>query len=137
MPDDQTVNPVANNQSTNPLQSETTDPSMQTTVTDIEKELLNEIIVRLKEDKMSPQEAQQLAKDFLALLPFHDQKDLLEKLKKLSQTNYAASGVYLHYATPHEEQERQQKLELMSKHIQEGNIEHALTVAKGGTPNGG
>lgn len=127
MPDNQIQNPVQT-----PI---TDDPSLQKTVTDIEKELLNEIIIRLKENKMTPEEAQKLAKDFLALLPFHDQKDLLEKLKKLSQNNLMLSGIYLHYAAPQEEAERQKKLELMSKHIQEGNIEHAITVAKGGTPN--
>lgn len=99
----------------------------------IEKELLNEIIARLNQHKMTPEEAQQLAKDFLALLPFHDQKDLLEKLQKLSKKNYAASGIYLHYAQPYEQNERQKKLELMSKHIHAGNIDDALAVAKGDT----
>ncbi len=115
--------------------NQTGDSSLQQTVTDVEKELLNEIIIRLKENRMTPQDAQKLAKDFLALLPFHDQKDLLEKLKQLSQNNLMLSGIYLHYAAPQEEADRQKKLELMSKHIQEGNIEHAIAVAKGELPH--
>ena len=108
-------------------------PALQDEVVAIEKELLNEIIIRLKQNEMSPQDAQKLAKEFLALLPIHDQKDLLEKLYQLSKTNQATGGIYLKYAKPHEENETQKKLALMSQHIQNGNIEHALAVAKGGT----
>lgn len=108
----------------------------ENTVQDVEKELLLEIVRRLDEDKMSVEEAQQLAKDFLVLLPMQDKKDLLDKLFKLSQANIGVKGVYLKYAKPFEEEEREKKLELMSKHIKSGKIEEALAVAKGGAVNG-
>ncbi|HZE87795.1 MAG TPA: hypothetical protein VE090_06385 [Methylomirabilota bacterium] len=116
-------------------QSLATDPTLQDTIVDIEKELLSEIIKRLDQEKMSPEEAQSLAKEFLSLLPIQDQKDLLNKLYKLSQDNRATQGIYLKYAKPHEENETQKKLELMSQHIQQGNIEEALSIAKGKTTN--
>ena len=110
-------------------------PLIQNEVVDIEKELLNEIIIRLDQNKMSPEDAQKLAKEFLSLLPIHDQKDLLQKLYTLSKKNNAMTGIYLEYAKPHEENETQRKLALMSQHLHAGKIEEALAVAKGGLAN--
>jgi hypothetical protein len=109
-------------------------PELQKEVVEIEKELLNEIILRLNQNKMSRDEAQKLAKEFLSYLPVQDQQDLLEKLKKLSKANTAAQGVYIKYAKAEEESETQKKLALMSHHLQNGNIEHAISVAKGTNP---
>ena len=110
--------------------------NLQEEITDIERELLDEIIARLNQNKMSPEEAQKLAKEFISLLPIKDQKDLLEKLSKLSKANQATAGIYLKYAKPYEENESQRKLELMSQHLHQGNIEEALHIAKGGSSNG-
>lgn len=107
------------------------DQSMQTVTDDVEQELLNTIIANLDQATITVEEAQAVAKEFLALLPLQDQKDLLEKLYKLSQDHTETKGMYLKYAKPIEEEERQKKLALMSEHIKNGQIEHALAVAKG------
>ncbi|MBA3724040.1 MAG: hypothetical protein H0W89_04080 [Candidatus Levybacteria bacterium] len=107
------------------------DPAMQSIVTDVEKELLEAIITNLKAELLTEDQAQQLAKEFLALLPMEDKRDLLDKLYKLSKAHVEAKGVYLKYAKPFEEEDRQRKLTLMSQHIQDGKIEHAINVAKG------
>lgn len=107
------------------------DPAMQSIVTDIEKELLQAIITNLKADLLTEEQARNLAKEFLTLLPMEDKKDLLDKLFKFSKAHVEAKGVYLKYAKPYEEEERQRKLNLMSQHIQDGKIEHAINVAKG------
>jgi hypothetical protein len=106
-------------------------PELQDEVVEIEKELLSEIVNRLDQNKMSAEDAQGLAKEFLSFLPIHDKKDLLEKLSQLNTDNQAAQGVFLKFGAPHEEDERQRKLKEMSEHLQAGNIEHALAVAKG------
>lgn len=106
---------------------------MQDAVIDIERDLLDQIISRLDENKMSPEDAQKLAQEFLSFLPIQDQKDLLAKLLTLSHDNTATQEIYLKYAKPYEENERQRKLTLMSHHLKQGNIEEALSVAKGGT----
>lgn len=106
---------------------------LQEEVIDIEKELINQIIIRLDQNKMTPDDAQNLAKEFLSFLPIRDKKDLLAKLLKLSQDNQAAQDIYLQYAKPHEESETQRKLTLMSQHLHAGKIEEALAVAKGGS----
>lgn len=111
------------------------DQTMQAIVTDVEKELMLAIIANMKADRLSEVQARQLAREFLTLLPMQDKHDLMDKLYKFSKTHVEAKGVYLKYAKPFEEEDRLKKLELMSQHIQDGNIEHAITVAKGGNPN--
>lgn len=111
------------------------DQSMQTITTDVEKDLLQAIIDNLKKNSIKIDEARKLAREFLALLPMQDKKDLMEKLYKFSQDHTETKSIYLKYAKPYEEEERQRKLTLMSEHIKNGEIEHALTVAKGETPN--
>ncbi len=112
------------------------DQLMQTLTEDVEKELLDEIIRNLDQATITVEEAQLVAQEFLTLLPMQDKKDLLEKLYKLSRDHTETKELYLKYAKPIEEEDRQQKLALMSEHIKNGNIEHALAVAKGETPNG-
>jgi hypothetical protein len=113
------------------------DQSIQTLTEDIEKELLDEIINNLDNAKITVEEAKAVAKEFLSLLPLQDKKDLLDKLYKLTKDHSETADLYIKYAKPIEEDERLKKLSVMSEHIKNGQIEHALTVAKGGTPNGG
>ena len=109
------------------------DDAMQAVTTQIENELLDIITQNLEHEKMTVEEAQAIAKEFLALLPLQDKKDLLDKLNKLSHDHGETKGLYLKYVKPYEEEERQRKLALMSEHIKNGQIEHALAVAKGVT----
>lgn len=109
---------------------------MQTLTTDVEKDLLDAIISNLKENRITEEQGRAMAQEFLALLPLQDKKDLLDKLYKFSQEHVEAKAMYLKYAKPYEEEDRLKKLELMSQHIQNGNIEHALNVAKGVPVNG-
>lgn len=110
-------------------------PQMQDMVINVEEELLYEIVKRLEENKISQEKAQQVAKEFLSFLPIQDQKDLLDKLKKLSQDNSEVQGIYLKYAKPYEEYDRHTKIKQMSEHIKKGNIEEALAIAKEGGKN--
>ena len=105
-------------------------------VKQVEKELLLEIVKNLDASKITPEQAQLQAKEFLALLPIQDKKDLLDKLQKLSQTNLETKEIYLNYARSFDEEEKQKQLKLMSEHIKNGEIEHAISVAKGGVTNG-
>ena len=98
----------------------------------IEKELLDEIVKNMEQNKITMNDAEQAAKDFLALLPILDKKDLLEKLKRFAQDHYEGQGVFLKYVKPFEEEERLRKLDAMAGHIKKGNIQEALSVAKGG-----
>lgn len=105
--------------------------SVQDLVEQVERELLDEIIANMETDAMSLEDAEQLARDFLAVLPAADKEDLLRKLQGVGEKYIAARSVYLKHAAPHEEQKRQELLDTMSTHIKSGNIEEALTIAKG------
>jgi hypothetical protein len=107
------------------------DQSMQTLTTDIENELFDEIVRNLEQTTITVEEAQAVAKEFLTFLPLTDKKDLLEKLYKLSVDHGETRELYLKIAKPIEEDNRQKKLTLMSQHIKNGQIEQALSVAKG------
>jgi spore maturation protein CgeB len=98
----------------------------------VEKDLLDEIIKNLEQNIITDDQAKKQANDFLSLLPINDKKDLLDKLQKLSQVNKETKEIYHKYASSFEEEERQKKLQLMSEHIKNGQIDQALSVAKGG-----
>ena len=108
---------------------------MQNIVKDVENDLLNIIINNLKQNSIDTDGARKMAREFLSLLPMQDKHDLLKKLHKLSVDHKQTQGLYLKYAQPYEEEERQKKLALISEHLKNGQIEHALTIAKGETPN--
>ena len=111
------------------------DESMQAITTDIENELLQIIIDNLDQEKMTVEDAQKIAQEFLALLPLQDKQDLLDKLYKFGLGHAETKSLYIKYAKPIEEEDRQKKLALMSEHIKNGQLDHALAVAKGEAPH--
>ena len=110
--------------------------TLEETLDGIERDLLNAISESLRANKMSVEQAQKLARDFISQLPPQDQKDLLEKLKKISQMHPEARDIYLKYAREDFENDRDAKLHLITQHIQNGDVDSALNVAKGGAQNG-
>lgn len=96
----------------------------------IEKELVDLIIKHLKANRIAVETARQQAKDFLALLPIEDQRDLLKKLRGLSEKYEEAKEVYAVELGKVNEVARQQTLNQMRMHIQAGNIDAAIAAAK-------
>jgi len=96
----------------------------------IKKELVELIIAHLRENKIEVQTAQKMAGDFLAVLPIQDQRDLLTKLKQLGDTYMTVRELYLKELTKINEIEREEALIQMRNAIAQGNIEHAIGVAK-------
>lgn len=96
----------------------------------VEKELLELILTHLENNKIDADKAQNLAKDFLAILPVADQKDLLEKLLNLSNTYEEAKELYVDELSKMSNQQRDQVLVQMRDAIKKGNIEHAINAAK-------
>lgn len=109
-------------------QSKTMDITKE--VEQIEKELLELIVVFLKENKMPLERGQQMARDFLALLPMVDQKDLLTKLKQLSDNYTETRELYLKELTKVNELSREEALTQMRNAVAQGNLDHAILVAK-------
>lgn len=103
---------------------------LQEEVKQIEKELLELIIAHLKANKIEVEKARQLARDFLAVLPVKDQKDLLGKLKILGETYEEAKEVYSEELGKINDQIREQTLNQMRDFIKQGNIDSAIASAK-------
>ena len=108
------------------------DQSLQAIVTDVEKELLLSIVRNIKDKRLTEQAGRRLAREFLDLLPMQDKEDLLQKLLLFSKKHVEAKQAYVKVAKPYEEEAQLKKIDMISQHIQAGNIEHAITVAKGG-----
>lgn len=96
----------------------------------VEKELLDLIVQHLKANKIEVEKAKQLAKDFLAVLPVKDQKDLLMKLKELGEKYEEVKEVYAEELAKVSDQIREQTLMQMRDYIHQGNIDSAISVAK-------
>lgn len=96
----------------------------------VKKELLELIIEHLKLNKIQADQAQQLARDFLAILPVSDQSDLLQKLKTLGETYKEAEEVYLDELSKATDEKRDMTLNQMRDFIKTGDIESAIATAK-------
>lgn len=100
-------------------------------VSDIKRDLLFYIILHIKHQELSLKGAQSLAKDFLAIFPIIDKNDMLNKMHQLGNKYPEARTVYIKYANPYYEEERQNKLKEALLHIRNGDVDKALHAAKG------
>lgn len=96
----------------------------------VKQELLDLILDHLRKNKIQTEQAQQQARDFLSTLPIKDQADLLAKLKNLGDKYAESESVYLHELEKSEAEKRDHALSLMRDHIQKGDINGAISVAK-------
>ena len=103
---------------------------INTEVEEVKKELLELIIEHLKQNKIQAEAAQQLARDFLAVLPIKDQADLLNKLKNLGEKYKEVNEVYLDELSKASDEKRDQALTQMRDFIKQGNIDSAIQTAK-------
>lgn len=101
----------------------------------VKKELLELIIEHLKQNKIEAAQAQQLARDFLAILPIKDQADLLEKLKVLGSKYKEANEIYLGKLEEATNDSTDQALTQVRDQISHGNIDGAIETAKTLTQN--
>ena len=99
---------------------------------DVERDLLKVIIDNMEHRGMTIDQAHNLAKEFLAILPPADKQDLLQKLTGYTTAHPEAKMIADNFRKLYEISRDQETLEKMRQHIQSGNIEQAIMVAKGG-----
>ncbi len=96
----------------------------------VEEELLDVIIKHLENNQIDTDTAKKLASDFLDILPAQNRSDLLNKLKLLGEHYNEAKIVYsLEFSNDLKEKEEQAIIQMHAA-IKDGNIEHAINVAK-------
>lgn len=98
----------------------------------VQRDLLFQIINNMKRERLSSNEAQMLAKDFLPLLESNSVEEILSSLALLSKSYKEVAEVFYIYADEYEKTVIPQKLNAISKYLAENNIEMALSIAKGG-----
>ena len=108
---------------------------IQIEVQNVKKELVEIIVKNLRENKIPLSRARKLSSDFINLLPISDQQDLLVKLKNLSKSYPETTGIYLEELNKATDTKTDQALGQMRDHIQSGNIDLAISVAKDLTNN--
>jgi len=101
-------------------------------LTDAEKDLVNEITEKLKRNEITPEASKALAREFLSQLPPKSLPALIDVLRNLSTKYKEVRQVYAKYYGILEDMNDAQKVHAMATHINEGNIEKAIDVAKGG-----
>jgi hypothetical protein len=103
---------------------------IQQEVHTIEEELLALITKRLEENQIEVEKAQQLAKDFLAILPVADQQELLIKLRDLSGKYEEIKPFYMKEYAKVDDMKRDEVLTHMRNAIHTGSIDSAIDIAK-------
>ena len=96
----------------------------------VERELLEIIAKHLIDNKIEVATARKMAKDFLATLPIAHQQNFLTKLKQLGETYEEVQEVYVDELGKVSNEERDKVLTQMRDALRQGNIDHAVTLAK-------
>ena len=107
------------------------DTTIERYINDIKRDLLFHIITNIREKKMTLGEAKYLAKDFLALLPARNKKEVLDKLYSLTTIYPEARTVFAAHLGAFEEEKTRNKLAEIRTYMQKGDYEHALQIEKG------
>ncbi len=104
-------------------------------VNQVEKDLVEEIVEKLKSNNLKPDRAKTLAKEFLSHLPPKDLNALVEVLRDLTTKYTEVREVYARYYGMQGDMEDAKRIHAMAEHINQGNIEKAIEVAKEGVKN--
>lgn len=95
-----------------------------------ESELVELIARYLEENTLDPEKAQALARDFLAILPIESQKELIEKLKTLGETQNEIKEIYVEELSKISDIDRAEKLKKMRDLIKNGKMEEAIATGR-------
>jgi hypothetical protein len=101
----------------------------------VERDLLEEIAMSLENDTLTPEVAQQMAKEFLSLLPIHDKIELLQHMKELSGKYEEIRHLYIKFGHEYNEENKSERLSRIAEHIRSNDLDSAIHVAKEGTIN--
>lgn len=107
------------------------DEELKKLITNIEKDLLSQMILSLQDKKITIKGTRTIAKDFLSTFPIENKKNLFDKLEELSKKYPEVRNIYIKYADKYFEEEKQKALKAASEHIDQGDIEKALSAVKG------
>lgn len=101
-------------------------------ISDMERDLMFQVIMNMKNYKLTMQTAHYIAKDFLEIFPVSDIQRLLNKLKILAKEHEEIRAVFITYAKKYYEKQKDYILTIVPPYIKNGEIEQAVQIVKGG-----
>jgi hypothetical protein len=101
--------------------------------TNIQRDLLYQVILHMKRQELSTPSAQRLAQEFLLTLKSTTIEEFLDELAKLARKYKEIDEVFTHYAKDFEETVVNERLMRMSQLIASNDIEMALKAGRGET----
>lgn len=101
---------------------------MEDLTSEVEKKLFACLVEHIKKSELTVGQAQDMAKEFTALLPAHNKEGLVHILQEVGKHFSPAQEVYLSYARDDAQQQREQRLSQVGPLIQSGNINGALEI---------
>jgi len=106
--------------------------SVKHLVSDMERDVMFEIITNMRNEQLSLERAQRLAQEFLEVVPSKTRKGLFMKMKLLAQIHPEARTVYMKYANVYYEEKKNVAVRLVTRAIATHDIERAVRIARGG-----
>lgn len=101
-------------------------------LSDVRRDVLFQIILGLKQMRISKQKAQAIAKAFVAASDVTTKKELIATLSEIAKMYEEIKNVFLKYATIYDNERRTLHVQAMIFYVHLGDIDSALQIAKGG-----
>ncbi|RJQ24824.1 hypothetical protein C4577_06800 [Candidatus Parcubacteria bacterium] len=103
---------------------------LQKLLEEVQKDLLMQVMIGVKNGVITIDYSEGFAKEFVDMMPFVSERDIVEKLKALAGRHRIAQDVYLKYVNVYYENRKHKLLAKASKHIKRNNVEKALKALK-------
>lgn len=98
-------------------------------ITEIKRDILLEILVKLKDIAMPYEKARDIAAAYVSSGPFESIEDAIEKLNRLADQFPEVRNVYLKYAKPYYEEKRVCLITNIRAAVEQGDIDGAVQKA--------
>lgn len=98
-------------------------------VIDIKKDILLEVLLRLKDIALPMEKAQEIAATYIQSGPFETVEEAIKSLNILADKYPEVRGVYLKYAQPYYEEKRACLLTNIRAAVEQGDIDGAVEKA--------
>jgi hypothetical protein len=99
-------------------------------VKDVERELVVNLAISTKHNKVSFEDSKNIAKDYISSYPFANYEDLFERLLALSNKYREVRKIYVRYSPQYYEEKTRVILMQMRSCLRSDDIDEAVRVGK-------
>ena len=105
--------------------------SLSELIKDVERDLVINLTIAIRREKIEKKEARNIAKEFMTF-SYKSKRELFMKLNKMSDKYWIVRKVYIKYAQDYEKEKDIEIIRLMRNFMNKNDYENAIRVAKGG-----